>query len=318
MIAIAATCWNEADSLESFLEGLLAQTLPADEIVIADGGSTDGTQEILKRMAAAHPQILGLCLPRSNRSVGRNVAIAAARSDIIAMTDAGSRAAPDWLEKITAPLLADPALDGCGGYFRPLATTPLQKAIVAATVVPAAAIDPETFLPFSRSFAFRKEAWARAGGYPEWADHNEDTVFSYEMRRAGCRLTFAPDAIVTYEVPRRLRVFFKQFFRYARGDAQARLWFGHYTKNYAIALGAAMLVAGAWWPPVAWAALAGGALYLGKKCLRAARRTHDPAAVAMTPLVQASLDLAHLAGYTVGVLNRPDIARRQADERVKG
>ncbi|HOQ30714.1 MAG TPA: glycosyltransferase, partial [Armatimonadota bacterium] len=243
MVSVVATVWNEAGSLQEFLRALLAQTLPADEIVISDGGSTDGTRELLQEVAHEEPRVHPILLPRSNRSVGRNAAIEAARNEIIAVTDAGSRADPDWLERITAPLRADPTVCMVGGYYRALARSPLQEAIAAATVVPPERVDPETFLPSSRSLAFRKEAWARVGGYPEWSDHNEDTIFALALRRAGCRMVFVPDAVVSWEPSPDLRRLFKQFYRYARGDAQAGLFFGHYWKNLAIpAAGAAYLL----------------------------------------------------------------------------
>ncbi|MBI3945531.1 MAG: glycosyltransferase [Armatimonadetes bacterium] len=311
MVTVVSTVWNEAPGLEAFLEALLAQTLPADEILIADGGSTDGTGEILQRMAAAHPTLRPILLPRSNRSVGRNAAIAAARGSIIAMTDAGSRAQPEWLERITAPLRAEPSVEMVGGYYRALVSSPLQEAIAASTVVPPERVDPETFLPSSRSLAFRKEAWRRVGGYPEWADHNEDTVFAAALRRAGCRMIFAPDAVVVWEPSPCLRRLFKQFFRYARGDAQSRLFFGHYYKNYAIAGAAGTWLLGRRWPALRRAAAAAGAVYLGKQAGRTLRQTARPCAAFWTPAVALTLDLAHLAGYAVGVLDRPTIARRQ-------
>jgi glycosyltransferase involved in cell wall biosynthesis len=314
MITVVATVFNEAASLEAFLAALLAQTLPADEIVIADGGSSDGTDEILRRLAAAHPVIHPILLGRANRSVGRNAAIDAARGEIIAVTDAGARAAPDWLERITAPLRQDPSVDLVGGYYEALAETPLQQAIAAATIVPVERVAPETFLPSSRSFALRKAAWARVGGYPEWADHNEDTIFAHALRQAGCRMVFVPDAVVYWSPSRRLRALFRQFYRYARGDAQAGLYFGHYAKNYTYAAAALAWAAGRRWPAARWLVGTAAAAYLGKQCLRTYRRTHDPAAVALTPAVALTLDLAHLAGYVTGVLDRPAIRRRQEAE----
>lgn len=315
MISIVATVWKEAASIEAFVQALLQQTLPPDEIVISDGGSTDGTREILGRLAAAHPVVRPLWLARSNRSVGRNAAIRAARGDLIAMTDAGSRAAPDWLERITAPLREDPSVDLVGGYYRARVETPLQEAIAAATVVPPERVDPQTFLPSSRSFAFRKRAWERVGGYPEWADHNEDTIFAHALRKAGFRMVFVPDAVVCWEPSSRLRSLFKQFFRYARGDAQAGLYFGHYAKNYAYVAAAIAWAAGRRCPAARGVVGAAALAYLTKQCLRAYRQTGSAAAVALTPAVVLTLDLAHLAGRIVGVLDRPAIRRRQTSDQ---
>jgi len=80
MVSVVATVWNEAGSLQEFLRALLAQTLPPDEILISDGGSTDGTRELLQEVAHEEPRVHPILLPRSNRSVGRNAAIEAARA----------------------------------------------------------------------------------------------------------------------------------------------------------------------------------------------------------------------------------------------
>lgn len=315
MISVVATVWNEAENLEAFLEALLSQTLPPDEIVISDGGSTDGTPAVLQRMAEKHSLIHPIFLRHANRSVGRNVAIKAARGPIIAMTDAGSRAHPTWLERLTAPLREDPSVDAVGGYYDALTRTPFQEAVAASTIVPPERVDPQTFLPSSRSLAFRKEAWRRVGGYPEWADHNEDTLFAHALRRAGFRMVFAPEARVSWEPSTSLPRLFKQFFRYARGDAQAHLFFGHYYKNYAL-LGAAILwILGRRWPTLRRVVWLGGAAYLGKQCVRTLRQAEHPRAVLWTPAVTLALDLAHLFGYAVGYLDRLAMARQATESQ---
>lgn len=317
MISVVATTYNEEASLAAFVRALLAQTLHPDEIVIADGGSTDATPAILRRLAAEHPCLHPLFLPHCHRSVGRNRAIAQAAGDVIAVTDAGTLAAPHWLERLTAPLRDDPSIDFVGGYYRAVATTPLQQAVAAATIVPPAQVDPRTFLPSSRSLAFRKTAWQAAGGYPEWLSVSEDTFFALALRQAGCRMAFAPDAQVAWELPRALDRVFRQFFHYARGDAQAGLFFRHYYKNYALLGGAAAWALGRRWPILRTLVSAGATAYLGKQCLRAARRTGSVAATALTPAVVLTMDLAHLAGYLTGAVEGPGAVRHYERERAE-
>src|SRR5215210_2695466 len=103
-IAVILTVLNEAEALPRLLESLAAQTLRPDEIVVAEGGSRDGTAAVL----AEHAARLGLPLrvvdaPGANIAQGRNRAIAAATSEIIAATDAGVRCPPEWLARLTAP-----------------------------------------------------------------------------------------------------------------------------------------------------------------------------------------------------------------------
>jgi glycosyltransferase involved in cell wall biosynthesis len=181
MIVLIATVLNEGDHLHRLMASIAAQTQPPDEIVIVDGGSTDHTVALLREYAQTLP-LRVLVEPGANISRGRNAAIAAAQGDIIAVTDAGVTLAPDWLAQITRPLLTDPNLVWVGGFFEAESTTPFELAM-SATVLPLAAeVNLATFLPSSRSVAFRKAAWEAVGGYPEWLDYCEDLVFDFRMR----------------------------------------------------------------------------------------------------------------------------------------
>ena len=46
-VSLIATVLNGADHLEAFLGSLAAQTRAPDEVVVVDGGSTDGTASLL-------------------------------------------------------------------------------------------------------------------------------------------------------------------------------------------------------------------------------------------------------------------------------
>ena len=78
-VSVICTVWNEAPAIERLLASLEAQSRPPDEVVIADGGSTDGTLAILAEWAGAGRLPLKVLeRPGSNISEGRNAAIAAA------------------------------------------------------------------------------------------------------------------------------------------------------------------------------------------------------------------------------------------------
>ena len=183
-VSLVITVLNEAASLDPLLASLAAQTCPPAEIIVVDGGSTDGTLDVLARWRERLP-LRVLCRPGANISAGRNAGIAAATGAIVAVTDAGVRLAPDWLACLLAPFdaVAGPdAPDIVAGFFAPDPQTPFEIAM-GATVLPTLDdIAPATFLPSSRSIAFRRMAWAAAGGYPEWLDYCEDLVFDFALR----------------------------------------------------------------------------------------------------------------------------------------
>jgi glycosyltransferase involved in cell wall biosynthesis len=303
--ALITTCFREAGEIAAFLDAALAQTRQPDAIVIVDAGSTDGTVERIRERIATGASITLLVEPGASRSRGRNLAIEASAADLIAVTDVGALPRPDWFARIIAPLEADPPADVSAGYYVAEPRTLWQAAVAAATVPTEAEVDPATFLPSARSVAFGRTAWQAAGGYPEWARHNEDTPFDLALKATGARFVFTPDAIVGWLPQASVRRLFVQFMRYARGDSQSGIWFRHYTKAYGLAvLTLGLVVAGLLWP----SALAGLAALLAgywtRHALRARHRTHCPAAAFLAPAANLVVDAAHVVGYTWGRLER--------------
>ncbi len=303
--ALITTCYREAEAIGPFMEAVLAQTRWPDEIIVVDAGSPDGTVEQIRERVAAGAPITLIVEPGANRSRGRNLGVAAATAEIIALTDVGSQPRPDWFERIVAPLEQDPTVDVVAGYYVAEPTTLWEAAVAAATVPDVSEVNPETFLPSARSIGFRRSAWEKAGGYPEWASHNEDTPFDLALKRAGARFVFEPEAVVEWRPQASLRRLFVQFYRYARGDAQSRLWFGHYTKAYLVALiSLGLAVGGAFHPPVLLGLPVLGVLYWLRHALRARRRTRSWVAAARAPFANAIVDAAHVCGYARGLLER--------------
>jgi glycosyltransferase involved in cell wall biosynthesis len=307
-VSLVFTVLNEAGTIGTLMESIAGQTVRPREVIIVDGGSRDGTQ---LRVEWWHGR-LGcplriLEVPGANISEGRNRGVALARSAFIAVTDAGVRLERDWLARVSAPL-SGCDIDLVGGFFVADAETVFELAM-GATVLPALAeIDPVSFLPSSRSVAFRKAAWASVGGYPEWLDFCEDLVFDLTLRDRGVRGRFAPEAIVYFRPRRSLRAFWHQYFRYARGDGKANLWLKRHLIRYGTYAGAsALILAGKRGKPLWPLALVASALYLRKPVLRL-WRVSSPAtplqrltATALVPLIRLTGDGAKMVGYPVGV-----------------
>lgn len=223
-VSVVVTVLNEKKSIGRLLRALVSQNKKPDEIIVVDGGSMDTTiSKIKDEISKLQIKNLKFLIRLGNRSIGRNHGINNAKNEIIAVTDAGGYPKKDWLEKITAPF-TQRKIDVVSGYYKSLAKTPFEKCVTPYFLVMPDKIRPDMeFLPASRSVAFRKSVWKKTGGYPEEFFHNEDFVFDHNLKKAGAKFFFEPKAIVYCIPSKTLAEAAKKFFRYALGDAEAKI-----------------------------------------------------------------------------------------------
>ncbi len=321
-VSVIATVYDEGPAIDELLASLAGQTRQPDEVVIVDGGSRDDTLARLRRAEAAGALPLRVLeRPGANISAGRNAAVAAAAGPLIAGVDAGVHLDAGWLAAIVEPFADSDPPDVVGGFFVAAPRTAFEVALAATTLPALRDVRAERFLPSSRSVAYRKAAWAAVGGYPEWLDYCEDLIFDLRLRAAGFHFAFALRAVVGFRPRPGLGAFWRQYYRYARGDGKADLWRRRHAARYATyllavpALGALALRASPWW---ALGYLAGAAamfltpyrrlpgLWGG---LSPAQRL---ATLAWVPIIRVAGDLAKMAGYPAGWAWR--LARRGQPE----
>ena len=198
-VSIVATVLNEAEEIGRLVPSLLAQIPPPAEVIIVDGGSTDGTWEWLVNAQTKHPNLLSMRDESCNLkscpgpiSRGRNVAIAAASSPYIACSDAGCTYPPEWLARISAPLVTGTAEYALGGACLDLADPTLWDLASAPFLGVKLSESTPSKSCTARSMAFTKDLWQRIGGFPESVFFGEDTLFDLEARR------LAPPAFVEH------------------------------------------------------------------------------------------------------------------------
>jgi glycosyltransferase involved in cell wall biosynthesis len=96
--------------LEACLASLRAQTLAEREVVAIDDGSTDGSGERLRAWAASDARLRVVHTQKRGIAAALNLALGAARAELVARMDADDRAHPGRLEAQVARLRAEPAL----------------------------------------------------------------------------------------------------------------------------------------------------------------------------------------------------------------
>jgi glycosyltransferase involved in cell wall biosynthesis len=297
-VSLIATVKNGGNAVVEFLDTVRGQTRPPDEVVIVDGGSTDGTLEVLR--AAADVTLIES--PGANIAQGRNFAVRAATHDVIAVSDADCRLAPDWLEKLAAAV--EDGADVAMGFYRPIYRSFLEACSAAVSLPEEHEVNPARFMPSSRSIAFRREAFDKAGGYPEWLDIGEDMYLNHRFRESGLRMDFVGRAVAYWRVRPTLASTWTQYYRYARGDGVAGMHRGRHALRFAV-YGTAAIAALTRRRGILLALGAAAGWYASGRIRRAARllppRRHERlAAFAVVPAMMLLADAAKMAGYLAG------------------
>jgi glycosyltransferase involved in cell wall biosynthesis len=223
-VSVIATVFNEVEDIDGLVSSLIQQTLQPAEIVVVDGGSTDGTWERLQRSALIHATLKAIrdescSLKMSPGPIarGRNVAIAAASSEVIACADAGCVYYPDWLHNLTEPILSGCAKYSLGGSCLDQDCRTIWD--IASAPFFGVKLDPnqESKSCTARSMAFRKEVWQKVGGFPEERLIGEDALFDLRVRQIAIP-AFAERAKALYRPGFSLRTAIDQVGRYAISD----------------------------------------------------------------------------------------------------
>jgi glycosyltransferase involved in cell wall biosynthesis len=223
LVSIIVPARDEIATIADCVRALLAQDYPRDrlEIIVVDGRSTDGTREVVASLMAETTDVLLVDNPDRITPVAFNRGIRAARGEIIGVMSAHGVAARDYVS-VAVGALATTKAWCVGGRIDRVASTPLQRAIAAATSSPFGVGDAthnyrETAGWVETAFPGLWPRWVfeRVGLFDPELVRNQDDELSDRIRAAGGRIWFEPRAVVAY-VPRGSRTaLFRQYRQYA-------------------------------------------------------------------------------------------------------
>lgn len=173
------------------LDALRAQERPADEIVVVDNGSTDGTWEAMREQAEAEPR-MRVVQDTGPLGRARNTAARTANADIVAFTDSDCRPHPDWLRRGLEAFADDVGVvQGRTVPERPPAVRWSATQDIGAP----------TGLFEACNIFYRRDALLQAGGFDEAVGFfGEDTAAGWAVLRAGWRDEWAGSAVVEHVV----------------------------------------------------------------------------------------------------------------------
>ncbi|HYX29554.1 MAG TPA: glycosyltransferase [Pyrinomonadaceae bacterium] len=224
-ISVIVPVRDEAHTIAALLDGLLGQTLPPDEIVITDGGSTDGTRAIVRQFIASGAPVKLLTDDDSLPGRSRNISVTHATNDWIAFIDAGITPAKNWLESLADQVAGHTPAEVVYGSYEPTINSFFTECAAIAYVPPPTITNEGPVRPYSIASALMpRSAWKKAGGFPEHLRSAEDLIFMQRVEAAGFRIVRAPAAVVHWTIQPGLWRTFKRFVVYARNNMRAGLW----------------------------------------------------------------------------------------------
>lgn len=198
---------NEAGYIEAAVLSILSQDYPGEtEIILALGPSTDGTDAIVRRMAAADTRIRIVQNPGTDIPIGLNRAIGAARHPVVIRVDAHTELSPGYTSRGIATLHRTGA-GSLGGIMEAVGRPGVQAAVARAYnsrfglgggAYHGGADIAEGPAESAYMGVMRAEAIAAVGGYDETLRRGEDWEFNFRLRRAGYVVWLDPALTVTY------------------------------------------------------------------------------------------------------------------------
>jgi glycosyltransferase involved in cell wall biosynthesis len=224
-VSVCITVLNEENTIQRLLSSLSHQTTSINEIVLVDGGSTDGTLEAINGFLESQNTKSQKKIPvhvysiKGNRSIGRNFAISHAKNNWIAITDAGCIPHKNWLAELIHQQQISKA-KVIAGYYDAISSTPFEEAQVPYVLVMPDNVNPQSFLPATRSLLIHKSIWKKAGKFDETLSDNEDYSFAKKIAHIAT-ISFAKAAKVSWLPRKNFSQFHTMIFRFARGDIQA-------------------------------------------------------------------------------------------------
>jgi len=228
-ITVVMPVLNEARFIEKTLCELVAQEYPKDryEVIVADGGSSDGTQEIVRDIAAIHPQVILMDNPGRLPSSGRNVGFKKGKGEFFLVIDGHCEIRnPQLLSNVVdcfqrsgahclgrpQPFIVpeEPSMQRAIGLARSSWLGHSSKSFIHS--------NQEGFVsPTSVGCAYRREVFDKIGYVDETFDACEDVEFNYRVEKAGFKTFFSPLIRVYYYPRSTLQNLWKQMVRYGKG-----------------------------------------------------------------------------------------------------
>jgi succinoglycan biosynthesis protein ExoA len=227
--AIIVPCLNEAAHIRNLVSQLKREAEELNlKIIIADGGSTDGTREVLGELARANPRIAVIENEKKLQAAAVNKAVRLLPDSVnmIIRIDAHGEYPPDYcstLMKEAAITGADSVVVGMvaqGASAFQKATAIAQNSKLGNGGSMHRSGSHSRWVEHGHHALMRVAPFREVSGYDETFSHNEDAELDRRLTNAGYRIWMTSRTHMIYFPRSRILSLFKQYLGYGRGRAK--------------------------------------------------------------------------------------------------
>jgi len=230
LISILVPCFNEAEHGEETLLAALSQRYRNIEVIAVNDGSTDGTAEMLERLASEHERLRVIHLAQNQgKAMALRTGALAANSEYLVCIDGDAVLDQDAAAYLVAPLIDHPRVGAVTGNPRIRTRSTLIGRIQVGEFSSIIGLIKRTQRVYGKVFtvsgvvaAFRRTALDRAG-YWSLDMITEDIDISWKLQRDHWSIFYEPRALCWVLMPETLRGLWKQRLRWAQGGAEVFL-----------------------------------------------------------------------------------------------
>lgn len=235
LVSVVIPCLNEERYITALLDSLAAQDYGAGdiEVLVADGGSTDRTRELVRDYQSPFRRLALVDNPRRITVAGLNEGMAASAGDCWIIIGAHSSVRPDFVRQSVDALKRTGA--ACvGGPIDTIGEGTTHRAIAAAMSSPfgvgnaafryAGQDEPERDVDTVPFGCYHRRVWDVVGPFDETVDGADEDSYNARLIEAGGRIVLVPAIRSSYFPRRSLKALAKQYFEYgaAKGTLLAR------------------------------------------------------------------------------------------------
>ena len=196
-ISVIIPLYNKVSTIERAVRSVLAQSAPPREVIVVDDGSTDGSAEVVERIASPLVRLVR----QQNRGVSaaRNRAISEATGRWVALLDGDDMWSAEHLHQVELLIAAYPACGAYGTGFwvetdarRTLGSFPDEEGVVDFF-----AHSMSCYVLIPSATTLDRELTLSLGGFPEGMRMGEDQYLWTKIARSS-QVAFSPSATVIY------------------------------------------------------------------------------------------------------------------------